>query len=131
MGWRDRDWAKFDDDEWSELVHASAPARRKPRTRVTVMSTSLVVGVAASAAATFLLHANHVVSLELVPATPPNVVGVEWRNVDLTPASTAGRICIPTPKERRICATYAIGEKPADALTRRLRANGLTVRSVD
>jgi hypothetical protein len=129
VGWRDRDWAKLDDEEWSELVHATAPARRKPRTRVAVASTSLFVAVAASATATLLLHTGRADTLQLVPPRPGNVVGVRWRPTDLAPAATAGRICLPTKQQGRVCAAFAIGEKPADALTRALRSLGLAVES--
>jgi hypothetical protein len=129
VGWRDRDWAKFDDGEWSTLVHAPAPVRRRPSRPVAVASSSVFLAVAASAAATFLLHLGHADKLPAVRTTPSNVLTVHWRTQDLAPASTAGRVCLTSTRHGRICASYAIGEKPADALTRRLEAAGFEVRS--
>ncbi len=131
MGWRDRDWAKFDDGEWSTLVRAPAQTRPTHKRPAAVASVSVFVAVAVSAAATFLLHLGHADKLLPVHtrSRDANVVGVRWRARDLAVASTAGRICLTDPRHGRVCATYAIGEKPADALTRRLQARGLAVRS--
>jgi hypothetical protein len=58
-----------------------------------------------------------------------NTISVRWRPSDLAPATTAGRICLTTEATARLCASYALGEKPADALTRELERRGLRVES--
>ena len=134
MGWRDRDWAKFDEDEWSSLVRAPAPRpkRARPRVATATASTSLFVAVAVSGVLALAIHLAHGNALPVGPAPPvpkKRVVVVHWREADVLPAATAGRICI-TPRGRgRVCASYARGEKPADVLTRELRLFGLDVLS--
>ncbi|HEY6960595.1 MAG TPA: hypothetical protein VI408_01760 [Gaiellaceae bacterium] len=125
MGWQDRDWGKFSHDEWDDYVATkTATPRRTPR------AAALVVAAAAiSGAAMFLLHQGHAAPIRLPQAPPANVVDVRWRDTDVAPASTAGRICLTDAPRGQICATYTVGEKPADVLTRQLNAQGLSVRS--
>jgi hypothetical protein len=54
--------------------------------------------------------------------TPSNVIVIRWGASDLAPASQAGRICITDMRYGETCASYVIGEKPADTLTRQLEA---------
>jgi hypothetical protein len=45
------------------------------------------------------------------------------------PAARAGRICVTDPNHGQICASYVVGERPADTLTRRIESFGLSVAS--
>jgi|SRR5579871_914489 len=64
-----------------------------------------------------------------VALQPQNVLRVQWQRTQLAPAATAGRICITPPRHTQVCASYTIGEKPADALTRELQVVGIQVQS--
>src|SRR3954451_20776649 len=117
VAWRDRDWARFDDDEWAALTTAAvaAPRRRTARTAGRVV---LAAGI--SLAATLFLHSAHAPDVRIPAAPPANAMSIRWRTSDLVPAATAGRICVTNNRRGRLCASYAPGEKPADALTRQL-----------
>jgi hypothetical protein len=61
---------------------------------------------------------------------PPNAVRIHWKDAALVPASHTGRVCVVTYKTGHFCASYAVGQIPALALTRKLRASGwIVVRS--
>jgi hypothetical protein len=61
---------------------------------------------------------------------PANAVRIHWKNTALVPASRAGRVCVVTYKTGHFCASYVVGQVPAVALTRKLRASGwIVVRS--
>jgi hypothetical protein len=60
---------------------------------------------------------------------PSKVIGIRWRTTDLAPAAQAGRICVTAQAHGRICASYVVGERPADTLTRRIESLGLRVES--
>jgi hypothetical protein len=62
-------------------------------------------------------------------AHPPNSIRVNWSTFDLSTSPTAGQICITAPAVGRVCASYAAGERPADALTRQLEASGVVVQN--
>jgi hypothetical protein len=144
VGWRDRDWAKFTDDEWNRIVGtrradpirstttvagtpAVAPAGRSPQA-----STITLFAAALSLLATILgmlVHFRTVIHLPAKSPAPANLVNVHWRASDLSPATTPGQICVATSTLGRVCASYSAGERPADALDARLRAAGATVRS--
>jgi hypothetical protein len=158
VGWREREYAKLRDDERRALFGSGgttthATPRRAGRTAGTA---TLLVALAASAIAVafgtdhlqigiHLPHAaQHAASAAAPshsasssaggPATPvtrgrSKTVLIRWRRSDIAPAPTAGRICVTMREHGRVCATYALGEKPADVLTRRLRAAGLRVES--
>ena len=128
VGWRDRDWGKFDEDEWESFLAAPAPAVAARIGRVRLVSSLVLAAAAISGAATFVFHKTGP-RITLPKRADANAVGVRWAATDLAPATTAGRICIVTPSRGRVCATFTIGEKPADALTRQLQALGLSVRS--
>jgi hypothetical protein len=63
------------------------------------------------------------------PAAQSKVIGIRWRTADLVPAAQAGRICVTALGHGRICASYVVGERPADTLTRRIEGLGLHVES--
>lgn len=65
----------------------------------------------------------------VVPPPDSKLVLIRWRNSDLSPAASAGRICVTDQRHGRICASYVIGERPADTLTRRIESLGLHVQS--
>jgi hypothetical protein len=147
VGWRERDYAKLRDDERRALFGGTGsrdylpPRQARRRARMRVMPALLVaVGLSAVAAAAMRGHLDNAIH-RAVPSVLPSadsaprrdvsdVVGVHWRATDIAPASTAGRICLSMETHGRVCATYAIGEKPADVLTRRLESVGLRVQSV-
>jgi hypothetical protein len=79
VGWRERDWAKFDDGEVRSLLGPAHAPRR--------------------------------------------------RSSDTVPAAHSGRICVTDPQHGRMCASYVVGERPADTLTRRIESLGLRVES--
>jgi hypothetical protein len=60
---------------------------------------------------------------------PSKVIAIRWRTRDLAPAPSAGRICVTDPRHGRICASYVVGERPADTLTREIESRGLRVES--
>ena len=128
MGWRDRDWAKFDDDEWAALTAPRERMAPAPRTHRGLVVTLLAVLV--SFGATLVVVALHFGTTAYVHRQHPSEtsdIDVNWSPNDLTPTAAPGRICI-TVRER-ICASYTAGERPADALTRQLEADGITVRN--
>jgi hypothetical protein len=151
VGWRERDYARFTKQEWnaytghsargsSNSVHRSS-SRRQP------VGLSLLVAVAVSVAATVFFGRSHLTTLLNAPATDisspafsstPGVpaapassklIAIRWRTTDLAPAAQAGRICVTDPRHGRICASYVLGERPADTLTRRIQSLGLRVQS--
>jgi hypothetical protein len=140
MGWRDRDWAKFDEGELkSFLGPASAPTRRRSNRRVVGGATLLAAGISA-VAIIFTAHvhdlgepghaAAHVLSpAPAVVAPSTDVVRIRWSPAETAPASNAGRICVTDARHGRICASYVVGERPADTLTRRIESLGLRVES--
>jgi len=92
------------------------------------------------------LHpAHHIQSLTLAPVSPlstavpktktvvvpapSDLISIRWRSTDLAPAPAAGRICLTNSRHGRICASYVVGERPADTLTRRIESLGLRVES--
>lgn len=166
MGWRDRDWAKFNDDERRALYgggkgglppgaggsgSTASPGRSNrgvSRRRQRIGEWTLALLVAAGVLAFALDHArspNSVRSLTLSPvsplstavpkvrtvtvAPPVDLVSVRWRTRDLAPAANAGRICLTDRRHGRICASYVVGERPADTLTRQIERLGLRVES--
>jgi hypothetical protein len=61
---------------------------------------------------------------------PANAVRIHWKNEALVPAARAGHVCVVTYKTGHFCANYVLGQIPAVALTRKLRASGwIVVRS--
>jgi hypothetical protein len=176
MGWRDRDYAKFNDDERRALLGGGRGQRLPPseeglahpgfalRPRVSRpirrsrqhTSPAVLLAAAVSLAAVIftgyatnvpLLHdlltpslsrvrAPHVVAPPTGPtpsagvvAPPTNLVGIHWRPQDVARAANAGRICVTATGHGPICASYVVGERPADNLTRELERRGLKVQS--
>jgi hypothetical protein len=153
MGWRDRDWAKFTDDERNALLGRGSVARpveaplvRRRASRSVVSVGVMGAAVVAVLASAYFNSARHptgsrrvVVSVPPLPvrsaapkvaAPEPNLVRIRWRQVDLAPAAEAGRICVTPTGRARICASYVSAEVPADVLTRRVRELGLRVESI-
>jgi hypothetical protein len=126
MGWCDRDWAKFNDDEWDALTSGPAPTGHSRRTRAITLLAALV-----SLVATAVVLAVHFGAKGPPPAAPArqSSVAVQWSPTDLSLATTSGRICLTDPRRGSFCATYTAGERPADALTRRIEDAGLVVRN--
>jgi|SRR5579862_5104587 len=162
MGWRDRDWAKFTDDERAALFGSRSGGRALPPTTEGVrrgvsrrrqrvgewtLATFVAVGLVAFAYDHFH-RGQRVQSVSLRPVLPlvtpsprvktktvtlprpRDVVAIRWRTQDLAPAAQAGRICVTDSQNGRICASYVIGERPADTLTREIEAKGLRVESM-
>jgi hypothetical protein len=68
----------------------------------------------------------------VAPAAPrvdKKLIRIRWRHRDVAPAIHAGRICVRDSRHGTICASYVFRERPADALTRRLKTLGLHVQS--
>ena len=164
MGWRERDWAKFTDDERAALFgggRRSLPPSAEgadfrvapmiPRRRTSVSGkwrkignttlTSLGIGVVAAIVVAYL-HAHHsnvlrspsIVNVQPPPSNvvvqpPTNVIAIRWRASDLAPAPQAGHVCVTATSHGQICASYVVGERPADTLTRQIEAMGLQVES--
>lgn len=176
MGWRERDWARFNRHERraffgdDDVRHAPARLRsgfgrgavnRNVRV-VVVCAGGAVIGVLAAvhrvpdramAATRDVAHFAHerltAASAPVheassarrpasgqfkAPAQPPRrphqvSVSIRWRTSDVAPARVGGRICLTPRARRQVCATYVVGERPADNLTRRLRALGYRVES--
>jgi hypothetical protein len=151
MGWRERDYARFTKQEWNAYTGHSPPGPstsvRRTSSRRQPLRLSLLVAVAISVAATVFFGRAHVTSLLNAPATQipsptlsstpglpaapasSKVIGIRWRTTDLAAAPQAGRICVTDLRHGRICASYVVGERPADTLTRRIRSLGLRVQS--
>lgn len=171
MGWRDRDYAKFNDAERRRFFGSSGRretalppsaegrghsnalpkrVRKRRRTRTAVrprFATGFAVAVLAVAgvagyAATHPMNGSHPtvkpgLGLSLLPAapsirtvaSPSNIIGIRWSRRDLARAANAGRICVTSEAHGRICASYVVGERPADNLTRRIESLGLHVQS--
>jgi hypothetical protein len=174
MGWRERDWARFRDDERRALfggggsratppsdeglAHRSSPALPRPhrtsaqrrpisrrRQKVGEGALTVLLALGALAFAYDHLHTTSpsqplalspVLPLGSVPVAKPvvveppsKVIGIRWRTTDLAPAAQAGRICVTASAHGRICASYVVGERPADTLTRRIEGLGLSFES--
>lgn len=136
MGWREREWAKFTDDEWHQIlgprrdVAAPPPLRTTatlaPRRFPAVTLLAALVTLLATALAV-LVHLRTTAHVPSQPAAPTHVLHVHWRASDLAPAAGPGRICIDAPALGHVCSSYAAGMRPADALSSLLRASGITV----
>lgn len=174
MGWRQRDWARFNDDERRAFFGSSGalppsaegathrteqtykpPKRRRRRWMLRARRRLNQVGafllVCLGVAGAFAYIVNHRPSEKsgptyvfgqsglplktaaptntIVVRPPPNVISIRWRPRDLARATSAGRICVTTHEHGRICASYVVGESPADNLTRRIDSLGLQVQS--
>ena len=150
MGWRERDYARFTDDERRALLGSGdrgyvPPAGRPlvhPRRRGAGAVVLLIAAALAIAAgATRYDVVDRLGSIRIPSAPSPvhgrlsprlvdsSVVRVHWRRADLSPAAGSGRICLRDPRHGVLCAGYVSGERPADVLTRRIRSLGLNVES--
>jgi hypothetical protein len=166
VGWRERDWAKFTDDERAALFgggrggvagpsaesagHHPRPnytsLRRRGvsqrRQRISEIVLCSLLGLSALMAAYRYLHSftsrgstpvrpglPRVMPPPQVVQPPSDVIFIRWRSSDLAPAARAGQICVTDAVHGRICASYVIGEAPADTLTRQIEATGLRVES--
>lgn len=173
MSWRDRDYAKFNDEERRRFFgssgakaefpasaeghgHSNALPTRARRRRGRRSHASARLGffaafgiaVAAVAATAAYVHANPLhgphtkvkpavdLSLGVIPTpaiqtstSPSKTLNIRWRRSDLAPAANAGRICVTSKAHGRICASYVVGERPADNLTRRIESLRLHVQS--
>jgi hypothetical protein len=172
MGWRERDYGRFNDDERRALfgggrgralppsvegrAHgrlAPPPIRRPTRRSRQSTNPATLLAVAISGAA--LVFAGYVANvpglrsilnphLHTTPASLPSAqltshrprlsdpggtLTVVWRPTDLLPAAHAGRICVTDSRHGRVCASFVIGERPADNLTREIERRGLHVQS--
>jgi hypothetical protein len=78
------------------------------------------------------VHRSNTANLVAGVAQAPraDVIPIRWREGDLAPASQAGRVCVTDTAHGQICASYVVGERPADTLTRQVEAMGLRVESV-
>ena len=103
-------WSNGTFDHWRDRLASPTPA---------VKSSPLVT----QSAPPIVQRAPAVVT----PAVDAKAVRIRWRATDVAPAPTAGRICVNS--HGRICAAYVEGERPADALARRIRSLGLHVES--
>jgi hypothetical protein len=160
MGWRERDWAKFTDEERAALYGGGRgsslppsaegaahypqpiPPTRRPKgisRRRQRIGEGIFLGLTVLGALTFAYdHIHHdparLITLQpalplVTPQPPANVIAIRWRASDLAPAPEAGRVCVKDVRHGRICASYVIGEAPADTLTRQIEAMGLHVES--
>jgi hypothetical protein len=164
VGWRQRDWARFNDEERKVFYGASSGrrarlppsiegrehtnvlrmplrSRRRRETGVRRPFAAALFVVVTALAGLSLYAATHPSSDSGVsvapnvplpiptPAPPTNVIGIHWSAADLAPAPNAGRICVTSDIHGRICASYVVGERPADTLTRRVESLGLRVQS--
>ena len=137
MGWRERDYARLDDRERDALIGAPGLLRRGG-TAGRIVGGGALLAIAISAGALVVSDKIHLSThvgrpgrtVTLPPVSPPpNVLRVHWRVSELSPAAGAGRLCIDPPSHARVCASYVVGEKPADALTRALNTAGIRVES--
>ena len=157
MGWRDRDWAKFTPEEFDAIYgggsagplrpsgagRAGASSSGRSAARIAIAS---LVGFALLFGGTLAVGhfrspsvGGAAPSLRLSPVAPvvnipaprpdPKLIRIHWRTTDLAPSPYAGRICVTDGRHGNICASYVIGERPADTLTRRLETLGLRVES--
>jgi hypothetical protein len=156
MGWRERDYARFTNKEWNSYVgrgdggqvsRPSSPGRRSSPLRQPVGWPLLAaVGISALSffgwghISSYLNPSPDAVSSQAsaavqpaptpaVPAPDGKVISIRWNNTDLAPAPQAGRICVRDANHGQICASYVIGERPADTLTRRIESLGFGVAS--
>jgi hypothetical protein len=142
VGWRERDYGRFDETERDAFLGSSRT--RPPRRRSRRVDAGLLLAVGLSGAVFAANQKLHLFSFTLsrnasppaaraktpnVVAPQPDVVSIHWNLRDLTPAPNAGRICVATSSHGRICAAYVVGERPADNLTREIQRRGLRVQS--
>lgn len=155
MGWRERDWAKFTEKEWKAYAGSSAggSGSRMPRRAVgwgALACGAVIVAILfwpqvkrevnrlsrASAGSVSRAPGLAISPVLPIPAPSPpashennKLVRIHWRTSDLAQAAQAGRICLTDRRHGRICASYVVGERPADTLTRRIESLGLDVQS--
>jgi hypothetical protein len=143
VGWRDRDYGKFTQEEWSGFTgpgaSRSSGARRGGFSGKQVGASTLLAALVSLGA--FLVIHQRVGGLSLSsPGSPhaaaatrtvadPNMIRIRWRPHDLKYAERPGRICLADAAHGRICAAYLSGGVPADILTRKIRSMGLSVES--
>jgi hypothetical protein len=124
MSWRDRDWAKFDEDEWNEIVQttpASSGRRTTGVTLVAVLLSALALAVGA------FVHLRPSAPRAHTPTQPINAISINWAPASLAVAATGGQICVTDPRYGQICSAYVAGQRPADALTQTIARRGLSV----
>lgn len=135
VGWRERDWARFDDGERNHLFGDAAPLpTAAPGGGGNVRLATFALMLLGAAGAAFFELGGGAPNVQrssgpLVAAPPADAVSVQWRDTDVAPAPFAGQICVEAGPHGRICAHYVAGERPADTLTRELTRRGLAVRS--
>ncbi len=152
MGWRERDYARFTRKEWHDYTGRGETASRgsssSPKSSSFLrqpVGWPLMAAVSISVVASVVFGWGHITSLVggptstaqslanpapgLLPVVGSKVIGIRWRTTDLAPATQAGRICVTATEHGRICASYVVGERPADTLTRRIESLGLRVES--
>jgi hypothetical protein len=169
VGWRQRDWARFNDDERRAFFGSGAsrgpePAGKTSRTprlgstrgmsparrRFNEIGAVLLLCLLGAYLVTIVRH-RHVggmspaksyvfgeagIPLKTAAPTrtvsvppPAKLIAIRWRPTDLAPAANAGRLCVTDPRHGKICASYVVGERPADNLTRRIESLGYHVQS--
>ncbi len=153
MGWRDRDWAQFTDDErkmyfgvgQGQSTPASRPARKLGET-VLALAVVACLGAVAVGYVYDRVALTSTLRLPIVPAKPSytagvvpaitvmalppgGVVTIRWRATDRRPAVSPGHICVSDQQQGQFCADFVAGERPADRLTRHIESLGFRVNS--
>ena len=76
---------------------------------------------------------NHPLNLGSLRVAPPrltDVVRVRVTDAQLRPARYAGQVCLTIDGQRRVCASYSVGERPAFKLTNALKREGFRVQLI-
>jgi hypothetical protein len=143
VGWRDRDYGKFTDEEWKRFLGSGSTSSGRPACRGAMpalesrpASTSYWNQNISARFAAVLISLVASIGLwshraELRPSSPPEppALSIRWSATDLAVAPRPGRICVTSGTNGRVCATYGAGDRPADALRRRLALLGVAVQS--
>ncbi len=69
-------------------------------------------------------------SLRVAPPRLTDVVRVRVTDAQLRPARYAGQVCLTIDGQRRVCASYSVGERPAFKLTNALKREGFRVQLI-
>jgi hypothetical protein len=63
--------------------------------------------------------------------SPGGTLRIIWRPGDEAPATHAGVLCVTADGPGHVCVSYAVGERPAELLTREIERRGYHVKGLD
>lgn len=104
---------------------------RKRRPVGPVVALAAVISFGATVGVDAFHRLAHDATAKSTSPAPSTALRIRWGADDVVPAPSAGRICVNGTPAGQVCASYAVGEKPADVLTHQLQALGISVERAD